>query len=198
MPVNQAAIDCGQLAQRLHNGYFSHKVAIQIAKHPRAKSLAPAIEEGQSVPIGRLAHKNGPATTYHFLHYLQAAGADPHLSEELDRVWLTSAVLAVGDALSVHSYFDHAPELEFLRHLRNGIAHGNRFNLTNPGQLLKYPAHTRLLWTKADSDPGFEIDQSLQGRPVLFDFMMPGDVVALLAGVSVYLIRMGNGDPLRP
>jgi hypothetical protein len=40
---------------------------------------------------------------------------------DLDRVWLVEALLALGDALKQHGYFDHAPELELLRHLRNGM-----------------------------------------------------------------------------
>jgi hypothetical protein len=43
----------------------------------------------------------------------------------------------------------------------------------------------------------FEIAPALNGREVLWDFMEP-DVVALLQGVNIYLIRMGNGDLLRP
>jgi hypothetical protein len=32
-----------------------------------------------------------------------------------------------------------------VRHLRNGVAHGNRFNITNDGKkhLAKFPAHNR-------------------------------------------------------
>lgn len=198
MTVNQAAFDCGQLAQRLYNGYFSHKVALEIAKHPRAASLAPAVEEQQSVPVGRVLNKGGTATTYHFLHYLKIAQSDPHLSDELDRTWLKSALLEVGDALSRNNYFDNAPELEFVRHVRNGIAHGNRFHITDANRLARHPAHTRLLWTNGPGIQTFEIHIGLHGQPVLFDFMMPGDVLTLLSGVSLYLIRMGNGDPLRP
>ena len=54
-------------------------------------------------------------------------------------------MLAVGDALKRHKYFDHAPELELVYHLRNGIAHGNRFTFTTHGRerLAKYPADNR-------------------------------------------------------
>ena len=63
--------------------------------------------------------------------------------EELGRVWLVGALLRTGDALQRHHYFNRAPELELLRHLRNGVARRNVFKIDN-------------------------------------------------------LIRMGNGDPLRP
>jgi hypothetical protein len=44
----------------------------------------------------------------------------------------------------------------------------------------------------------FEISAGLEGQTVLFDFMGPADILDLLQAISVYLIRMGNGDPLRP
>jgi hypothetical protein len=115
----------------------------------------------------------------------------------LDRLWLVGALLTIGDALAKHSYFDHAPELELLRHLRNGVAHGNTFRI-NLKLLAKFPAHNRLAWVRSDSKAEFEITPNLQNQPVLFDFMGPGDIIHLLMSVGLYLIRMGNGDALRP
>ena len=125
--------------------------------------------------------------------------------------------------LKRHGYFDRAPELELLRHLRNGVAHGNLFRIDNPTEITKFPAHNRLAWVKSDSKAIFEITPSLRNQPVLFDFMGPGDIlepdrirrvvekicrlgtedalwinVDLLMSVGLYLIRMGNGDPLCP
>ena len=90
-----------------------------------------------------------------------------------------------------------SPELELLRHLRNGVAHGNRFRIDNPASLAKFPAHNKLSWVKSDTGAEFEVTPSHQGQTVLFDFMGPGDAIDLLISVGVYLIRMGNGDPLR-
>jgi hypothetical protein len=110
----------------------------------------------------------------------------------------SSASLAVGDALAAHGYFDRAPELELLGHLRNGVAHGNVFRIDNPKSLTKYPAHNRLAWVRGDLKTEFEVVAGLDGQPVLFSFMCPGDALDLLMSVGLYLIRMGNGDPLRP
>ncbi|MBO0695527.1 MAG: hypothetical protein J2P56_05435 [Verrucomicrobia bacterium] len=86
------------------------------------------------------------------------------IREEFPRIWLTGALLAIGDALKENKYFDHAPELELVYHLRNGIAHGNCFEFTDPGRkrLAKYPAHNR---------DCFGITLALEGRPALFDFI---------------------------
>jgi hypothetical protein len=106
--------------------------------------------------------------------------------------------LAIGDALKPHGYFNRAPELELLRHLRNGVAHGNTFRIDNLKDLEKFPAHNRLAWIRGDNKTEFEITPNLQNQPVLFDFMGPGDILDLLISASNYLERMGNGDALRP
>jgi len=87
--------------------------------------------------------------------------------------------------------------VELVCHLRNGVAHGNTFRI-NLKLLAKFPAHNRPAWVKNDSKAEFGITPNLQNQSVLFDFMGPGDVLHLHMSVSLYLIRMGNGDPLRP
>jgi hypothetical protein len=196
--VNQAAFDIGQMAERMAHGYLMHLAVIQVAKDPRAVALSPTMEPGQIVPVAYVSRKDGTRYAFHFTHYLAQAGSNPAMVDDLDRVWLAGALLAVGDALKRYAYFDRAPELELLRHLRNGVAHGNSFRIDNPKELTKFPAHNRLAWVKSDSNAVFEITPSLKNQPVLFDFMGPGDILDLLTSVGLYLIRMGNGDALRP
>ena len=198
MKANQAAFEIGQLAERLAGGYHAHAAALAVASDPRAVVLAPPTRPGHQVPIGTVPRKDGTEHAFHFTHYLRLASTNKDLAADLARVWLTGSLLTVGDALSRHGYFDRAPELELLRHLRNGIAHGNRFRIERPESLLKYPAHNREAWVRGDSKAEFEITAALEGQEVLFGFMGPGDVLDLLLSVGLYLIRMGNGDPLRP
>ena len=128
--VNQAAFDIGQLAERLYQGYYLHSAMLEVAKHPNAERLAPSPEPGQFVPVGRVHRRDGSSHVYHFNHYLAWANNNSLVADDLVRVWLVGALLRLGDELARHDYFDHAPELELLRHLRNGVAHGNRFNIT--------------------------------------------------------------------
>ena len=155
------------------------------------------MEPGQIVPVARVVRKDGTKHVFHFTHYLTKAGSNPAMVDDLNRVWLVGALLAIGDALKRHSYFDHAPELELLRHLRNGVAHGNTFRI-DLKLIAKFPAHNRLAWVRSDSKAEFEITPNLQDQPVLFDFMGPGDILDLFMSVGLYLLRMGNGDALRP
>ncbi len=81
--------------------------------------------------------------------------------------------------------------------LRNSAAHGNQFKFTGSGKkrLKAHEAHNRLAAAKTSE---FEITESLDGQPVLFDFMERADVLELMISVGLYLIRKGNGEPLRP
>ncbi|HXH92049.1 MAG TPA: hypothetical protein VNN25_10750 [Thermoanaerobaculia bacterium] len=198
MKANQSAFDAGQLAERLAQGYYSHLAAIAVATDPRALKLAPRIRPGHTVPVGEVRRKDGTAHAFHFLHFLALAGSDAVIAGELERIWLTGALLRVGDVLAQHQYFDRAPELELLRHLRNGAAHGNRFRIDHPASLARYPAHNRLALVRGDLKPVFEITPELQGQEVLFGYMGAGNVLDLLMSVGLYLVRMGNGDPLSP
>jgi hypothetical protein len=193
--VNQAAFDVGQLAERMAQGYYMHTAAVMLATDVRARAISPGILPGQIVPVGYVRRKDGTQHVFAFGHFLGQARA---MTDDLARIWLVGSLLAVGDALWVHSYFDRAPELELVRHLRNGVAHGNAFRIGNPASLQRFPAHNRLAWVRGDGQAEFEITADLHNRPVLFDFMGPGDVLDLLMSVGVYLTRMGTGDPLRP
>lgn len=81
----------------------------------------------------------------------------------------------VGDRLGQHKYFDKAPTLEFFRHLRNALSHGNRWHFTNNEP--RRPATSR----------EFELDASLHGQTVLFEYMLPGDVFDLFDDTAAHL-----------
>jgi hypothetical protein len=141
----------------------------------------------EDYPSDSVQRKDGTEWSFHtqdtFGHALE-----PAIAAELDRVWFTGSLLALGDALADNDYFDHAPVLELVYHLRNGIAHGNHFEFTTGGlkRLGKHPAHNR--------DAAFKITPALEGQRVLFDFMAAGDVLDLLSSVGFYLKQMGDPD----
>lgn len=198
MKANPAAFDAGQLAERMAIGFYTHAAAISVATDPRATLLSPQTLPGHIVPVGYVFRKDGTKHAFHFNLCLQNAVTKPDIASDLAWVWLAGSLIKVGDVLSRNNYFDHAPELELVRHLRNGVAHGNQFNITNISHLKRFPAHNRLAWVRGDKKTEFEITSNHHGQVVLFDYMGPGDVLDLLMSVGLYLIRMGNGDPLRP
>lgn len=182
------AFEIGRIAGRMYQGYYAHEAAIEIARNPGANSLIPnKPPPGQAVPVGEVLRSDGTIHVYDFRHYLDYARTNPHIVADLERVWIVGALIAVGDALDKCGYLNRVPLLELVRHLRNGVAHGNAFNIKHPDQLARSPAHNRDARVKATI---FEITAQLNGKIVLFDFMGPADILDLLMSVEVYLTRI--------
>jgi hypothetical protein len=182
----RSIFEIGRLAHRMAQGYYAHKVAIEVAKDPRADALVSSADDGVS-------RKDGTGHVYNRQHYLDYARANPEMVDDLKRVWLVGSLIAVGDALSDHDYLTRAPLLELIYHLRNGVAHGNMFTFKvgqdTPGlrRLKKAPANNGQARVKTAE---FAIHGNLEGEHILFDFMDAGDVLDLLMSVEIYLTRI--------
>jgi hypothetical protein len=177
----------GLLARRLTSGLYIHAAAITMLRHPQAPALAPAAQVGPAA--GVLRRLDGSECAYDWKYHLDLLRSDPSYTDELDRAWLISALMTLADRLGAENYFDRAPVLEMVRHLRNGLAHGNRFDIREPQKLAAWPAHTRDAACRGPGGASFEIHQGLNGQPVLFDFMGPGDVLDLIISVGTHLLR---------
>jgi len=190
MAVDPKRLVVGGMAQHLASGYYAFLVAHLVAVNPRSiNSLPPAKALGAD-PTGEIKRKDGTVHTFNLRYYLDLLRADQSLQGDFLRAWAMGALLELGDELAKHRYFDHAPILELVYHLRNGIAHGNQFEIDNRGQtrLLQYDAHNRHAVAKSPLGTLYEITPNLTG-PVLFDFMSAADVIDLLQSVEVYLSR---------
>lgn len=86
-----------------------------------------------------------------------------------------TAFINIGDELSRNGYFDKAPVLEFIRHIRNALGHGNKFHF-----LGKEPSRAAELRGRA-------LSKQLNGQQVFFDFMALGDAFDLLEDAEVHL-----------
>lgn len=74
------------------------------------------------------------------------------------------------------------PVLDFLRHIRNGAFHGNSFNIKSQTPHANWRGRT--------------IDAStLNGKPVFFDFLAPGDAYLLISDVMP-IVQAGNSNPV--
>jgi len=119
-----------QTAQRLASGYYAFLVAQHVAANPKSiNSLPPAKTLGED-PTGEVKRKDGTAHTLNMRHYLDLFREDHKVQSEILRSWAMGALLTLGDELSLYEYFDRAPVLELIYHLRNAVAHGNRFHIT--------------------------------------------------------------------
>lgn len=191
MKTNQAAFDVGQLAWDMARGYATHIAAIRMAPRLTPQAFVRLIGD---YPTDFVQRKDGTKWSFDTQDALGSATWDKAIAIELPRVWLAGSLLAVGDELKDHDYFGHAPLFELVRHLRNGIAHGNRFYILYPDELEKYPAHNRDADYRGPNSTIFEIERTLNGQLVLFDFMGAGDVLDLLYSVGAHLKRIG-GEP---
>lgn len=191
MAAEGAAFEVGRLAERLAWGYYAYAIAIEVATDPRSDALIREPPPGHGVPVGFVSRRDGTQHVFDSRHYLNEARKHPTLMGELPRTWLVGSLLTVGDALAEHRYFDHAPILELLYHLRNAVAHGNVFHFKRAGlhRLSKYPAHNKAAHVRGDEKTEFEIEPRLEGKPVLFEFMGPADVLDVLTSVALHLIR---------
>jgi hypothetical protein len=193
--INGSALEVGDLTNQLVWGYFSYLAALTVASDPRAEQLMPARLAGKNVSEGVIHGKYGNEATFHFEHYLRAVRTDAFVQDQFSKAWLAGAIITIGDALSRHAYFNHQPELELVYHLRNGIAHGNQFNIDQRGEkrLAKYPAHNKAAIVRVNGEPFFEITKDLNGMAVLFDFVHAGDVVNILQAVGAYCRELAYG-----
>jgi hypothetical protein len=190
MAINPHRLAVGRMAQHLASGYYAFLVAHLVAVNPVSiNSLPPAKALGED-PTGEIKRKDGTFHTLNLLYYLDLLREDQNLQGDFLRTWAMGALLTLGDELAKpeHDYFGHAPILELVYHLRNGIAHGNRFNITGTGKrrLGKYEAHNRNAAAKSPLGTVYEITPNSKGS-ILFDFIGPADVIDLLQSIEVHL-----------
>jgi len=187
--VRQPAWDVRCLIQRLYEGYFAY-----IAARDAAKKTYEALPPRDVWIPEEIAVSRNDGTGYRFnrAFYLREAYEVPQTVNEMERAWFVGALMTAADALEFYKYFDRSPTLELIYHLRNGVGHGNHFDFSNgKTRLAKYPAHNHESFGRGAID--FDITLSLQGRPVLFEFMGPGDVCDVLQGAAVHLAHIATG-----
>jgi hypothetical protein len=180
-------LSVSRTAQRLANGYYSFLVAHLVAVNPHSIASLPPSNTGED-PSGEIRRKDGSFHVFNLRHYIDLFRTDQDIQVEFLRTWAMGALLLLGDELGRHDYFDHAPVLELVYHLRNGVAHGNQFNITPQGRdrLLRNGAHNRDAKVRSPLGTFFDVTPELTG-PVLFDFIGPADVIDLLQSVELHL-----------
>ena len=124
------AFATGQSIFDLAQGCYAYEALVQLA---RDATIVPDLTRGHPVPVGTISRKDGSTHTYDAAAYLTLGNNHPFIAPKIRQAWFAGALVTAGDALKKRHYFDHGPELELIYHLRNGIAHGNIFNMTPDG-----------------------------------------------------------------
>lgn len=139
------------------------------------------LDQGSTIRLGRKDD-----TYYEGIDFWGVVGRakTPEFNLTFMGALLSASVAWIGDQLAVEQYFDarlaagrlRPAELEFFRHLRNAIAHGNRWHFVKGEP--RRPA----------SFGAFVLDSSLHAQEgVLFEYMSTGDVFDLLDHLASYL-----------
>jgi hypothetical protein len=195
MTVDHKRLAVSELARDLAAGYYAFLVAHHVAANPISINALPPLKGLGMNPTGQIPRKDGTSHTLDMRFYLDLFRENHDLQSRSLRTWAMGALLTLGDELGARTieYFDHAPVLELVYHLRNGIAHGNRFKIDDRGKnrLAKYAAHNRDAPVKSSLGTVFEITPVTAG-PILFDFMGPADVIDLLQAIEVHLGRQAG------
>ncbi len=93
------------------------------------------------------------------------------------------------DFLSLSSYntiINKDTEFQFLRHIRNGAAHNNKFNLKDENGDWKINENEIIKWN------GMEISRKLQGENIFNSFISIGGVFLLVKSFSERLFNIDN------
>jgi hypothetical protein len=185
--IHGEAIDLGHRLITLAYGYYSHAAAIDLAFNKKVLTILASSGQSGFDSVGIVKKKNGESHQFSKSAWLNHDGFTEHIQKDLDRIWLTGALIFAGDSLRMYNYFDHAPCLELIRHLRNAAAHNNRFRIDNLKLLETFPAHTKCGPKGYPSNSDFEITPAVDGTALMWDFMEPGDILDAIISAGYYL-----------
>jgi len=175
--------EAAQLAQRLVAGLLGFHAALTLLEDDRVLALIPPKNPGDIVVEGLLPHLGcDKGHAYHFTNYLDQIRSEPNRTL-IHRLWASNALIRFGEALKQHGYFNRNPCLEMIRHLRNAVAHGERFEIRDPQKLAKYPAFLTAGLCH------WEITPALDGKP-LYDVVSMGDIASVIQHAGIHLNNM--------
>jgi hypothetical protein len=89
----------------------------------------------------------------------------------------------VGDSLTRSDLYNKfpSPEMEFLRHVRNALSHGNSFHFIRRS--------TQQEPVRPASFMGFVLTSALDNT-LIWDLLWPADLLELLDSIEIYLRRV--------
>ena len=176
--------------QALYEGCYAFSAVLDVARAAHgALHIDRPINMRDTRVVGR---KRGDHHLFGFEHYLKAAFEADTIANPVQQSWFAMAILTAGAELSPFNYFNRAPRLEVIYHLRNAIAHGGRFHFTEDcrQRLSDYPANT----FGTEGMVQFEVTAALDGQEPLFELLHPGDVIDVLIGATFYLSSIVDDD----
>jgi len=178
--MNQDATLIANTIARMRDTLAGTATFLMVLNHPEFFSILQSfgLDPGSTMELGRRDGTKHPPLDIH--ESVRRIRGNPQFNLDYVGVILMATISLVADRLSRNAYFNKTPEPEFLRHIRNAIAHGNRFHMRSDEP--RRPARFH----------DFEIAKSLEGTRLFWDFMAPGDVLDLLQEVESQLTALAT------
>lgn len=122
-------VEIADLIDRLKGNYALSAIGLALTVNENAEELMR--QAGVSVEDAIRVSRSKGHGDYQLpiAPYVKGAETAHDQQKAMVQSWLELSVLHVGHQMAVNSYFDKAPVLQFFRHIRNGVAHGNRMNV---------------------------------------------------------------------
>jgi hypothetical protein len=170
-------IEIADMVDRLKHYYVLAGLALPLVGAPDADARVRAIglDPDGSVRLGR--RDNSYYEGLRIRPALDMAQGNSGFNLDYLGGWVMLTLSWLGDALDDNNYFDRAPVLEAVRHLRNAASHGNTFHFKPGMPNPRFPAGFR----------GFAITAADQGKPVFFEWCSTGDAFDLFDDVAAHL-----------
>ena len=168
---------------KMRDNFAGTSTFLLVLNHPQYPAILQSfgLDPGSTMEFGR--HDGTLHPPLDVADSVRRIRGNPQFNLDYVGTFLMATISLVADRFSQNHYFTKSPEFEFLRHVRNAIAHGNRFHLRRDEP--RRPAYFR----------GFEVSKALQGRELFWEFMGPGDALDLLDEVERQLRRL-QSSPL--
>ena len=170
-------------------GYQTHSSALEVALNSKVIEF---LKDNPTLinDVGYIPRLNDFGWQYGKIRWLENKDFNSELSDDFSKVWISGAIIQAGDMLTNYNYFDRNPLLEMIRHMRNAVAHGNRFRIDSKDKLIKFPAHNRGARVSGWHAPTFyEITYELNEREFMGNYMLEGNILDVLLSAGLQLIE---------
>ena len=183
------AAEIADLIDRLKGHFALAAVGLSLVSSPTAERHLNEIGIVLDDPI-QLRQRDSHDYHLPIRDAVELASHDPERQRAVLDAWLEMAILRIGDELGQQHYFDKAPVLIFLRRVRNGLAHGNKFDPQPPNAGAKTNG-----WQSLPARyGGLEITWESQGRVLGSGGLLKrGDALGLLDAVAAHLRTYSAG-----
>ncbi len=173
-------VEIADLIDRLKGNYALSAIGLALTVNENAEDLMrqAGVSVGDSIRVSR--SKGYGKYELAIAPYVKGVETAHEQQKAMVQSWLELSILHVGHQLHSNKYFDKAPVLVFFRHIRNGVAHGNRMNVRPPKDKNGQEKWEEVKWRTFEITPHMDA-AAIGGR------LRGGDALTLLDDVKDHL-----------